>query len=44
MMEKKIARNDPVYVKRLNELYSKFGIVAFPEQRQPIMDKYGLKG
>ena len=44
MMEKKIARNDPVYVNRLNELYAKFGIVAFPEQRQPIMDKYGLKG
>ena len=44
MMEKKIARNDPVYVKRLNDLYSKFGIVAFPEQRQPIIDKYGLKG
>jgi mannose-6-phosphate isomerase-like protein (cupin superfamily) len=44
MMQKKIARNDPEYVKRLSELYSKFDIVAFPEQRQPIIDKYGLKG
>jgi mannose-6-phosphate isomerase-like protein (cupin superfamily) len=44
MMDKKIPRNDPAFVKRLNDLYSKYGMVAFPEQRQPIIDKYGLKG
>ena len=44
MMEKKIPRNDPSFAKRLNDLYSKYGMVAFPEQRQPIIDKYGLKG
>lgn len=43
-IEKKLARNDPAFVDRMNALQAKFGIVAFPEQRQPIIEKYGLKG
>jgi mannose-6-phosphate isomerase-like protein (cupin superfamily) len=43
MMKDNASRRDPEFVKRTEALYAKFGIVVFPEQRQPIADKYGLK-
>jgi mannose-6-phosphate isomerase-like protein (cupin superfamily) len=44
MMKKNTASSDPEFMKRTELLYARFGIVVFPEQRQPIIDKYGLKG
>ena len=29
---------------KMNKLNARYGITMFDEQRQPIMDKYGLKG
>lgn len=29
---------------KMGKLYAQYGITMFDEQRQPIMEKYGLKG
>ena len=44
MAKQKTTRNDPEFAKRVEALNEKFGIVMFFDQRQPIIDKYGLKG
>ncbi len=43
MVEQKLTPADPGIAKRIEALNTKFGIVVYPDQRQPIVDKYGLK-
>ena len=43
MAKQNKTRSNPELGKRMEALGAKFGIVYFPEQRQPIIDKYGLK-
>ena len=43
MAKQNKTRSDPEFAKRIEAVGAKFGIVFFPEQRQPIIDKYGLK-
>ncbi|MBC8152161.1 MAG: cupin domain-containing protein [Bacteroidetes bacterium] len=38
-----LAMNSPEIQAMYNDLTNKFGMVRFPEQRQPLIDKYGLK-
>lgn len=33
----------PVYIKRFAEMNKEFGLTPFDEERQPIVEKYGLK-
>jgi len=44
MVEQKLPPSDPAIIKRFDELNSRFGIVMYHDQRQPIVAKYGLKG
>ncbi len=44
MMQKQLTPADPEIAKRLADLDKRFGITTFAEKRQPIMEKYGLKG
>jgi mannose-6-phosphate isomerase-like protein (cupin superfamily) len=44
MMKNHLTPNDPQIAKRLKALDLRFGITTFPEKRQPIIDKYGLRG
>ncbi|HEY5822738.1 MAG TPA: cupin domain-containing protein [Cyclobacteriaceae bacterium] len=43
MMKRNLTPADPEIAKQIGVLDKKFGIVMFPEQRQAIVDKYGLK-
>ncbi len=43
MVRQKLTPADPGIAKRMEDLNAKFGIVMFHDQRQPIIDKYGLK-
>jgi quercetin dioxygenase-like cupin family protein len=42
MQQNKLSMADPVIAKRMHALHDKFGLIGFPEKRQPIIDKYGL--
>jgi mannose-6-phosphate isomerase-like protein (cupin superfamily) len=44
MMKNNLTPKDPQIANRLKNLDMRFGITTFPEKRQPIIDKYGLKG
>jgi quercetin dioxygenase-like cupin family protein len=43
MASRNLSPADPNVAATVARLEQKFGITSFPEQRQPIMDKYGLK-
>lgn len=42
MQRQHLTPADPAIAKRMHDLHEKFGLVGFPEKRQPIIDKYGL--
>jgi quercetin dioxygenase-like cupin family protein len=42
MQRQHLTPADPAIAKRMHDLHEKFGMVGFPEKRQPIIDKYGL--
>lgn len=44
MAKHKLTPADPAIAKRLADLDARFGVTTFPEKRQPIIDKYRLKG
>lgn len=44
MMKNNLTPKDPKIATRLKDLDQRFGITTFPEKRQPIIDKYMLKG
>lgn len=44
MMKNNLTPQDPKIATRLKDLDQRFGITTFPEKRQPIIDKYMLKG
>ncbi|TFF40637.1 cupin domain-containing protein [Mucilaginibacter psychrotolerans] len=44
MMKNQLTPKDPQIAQRLKSLDKRFGVTTFPEKRQPIIDKYGLKG
>jgi mannose-6-phosphate isomerase-like protein (cupin superfamily) len=44
MVKNKLSPSDPSVIKKMDELNARFGIVTYYDQRQPIVDKYGLKG
>lgn len=44
MIQNKLTPADPAISTRLANLDQKFGVTMFPEKRQAIIDKYGLKG
>lgn len=44
MMKQHLTPADPQIAKRLEDLNKRFGITTFAEKRQPLIDKYGLKG
>jgi mannose-6-phosphate isomerase-like protein (cupin superfamily) len=44
MMKKNLTPKDPQIANRLKNLDERFGVTTFPEKRQPIIDKYRLKG
>lgn len=44
MAKNHLTPNDPTIAKRLLDLDKRFGVTTFPEKRQAIIDKYGLKG
>ena len=35
---------DPQIARRLADLDKRFGVTTFAEKRQPLIEKYGLKG
>jgi uncharacterized cupin superfamily protein len=43
MVKNNLTGKDPAITKRRTDLDNKFGIIWFPEKRQAIIDKYGLK-
>jgi mannose-6-phosphate isomerase-like protein (cupin superfamily) len=43
MIEQNLTPADAGIAKRIEALNTKFGIVVYPEQRQPLVEKYGLK-
>lgn len=44
MLQNNLSPADPGIAKRMEDLNKKFGVTMFPEKRQAIIDKYGLKG
>jgi mannose-6-phosphate isomerase-like protein (cupin superfamily) len=44
MVQNKLTPADPIIARRMDELNKKFGVTAFPEKRQAIVDNYGLQG
>ena len=44
MMKQHLTPADPQIAKRLEDLNKRFGVTMFDEKRQPLIDKYGLKG
>lgn len=44
MIKKRLSPQDPQIAKQLKSLDKRFGVTTFPEKRQPIIDKYRLKG
>ncbi|ASU34163.1 cupin domain-containing protein [Mucilaginibacter xinganensis] len=44
MVKNNLSPQDPQIAARLKNLDKRFGITTFPEKRQPIIEKYGLKG
>lgn len=44
MIKNNLTPKDPEIANRLKNLDMRFGITTFPEKRQPIINKYGLKG
>ncbi|GAB3953459.1 hypothetical protein GCM10028805_37210 [Spirosoma harenae] len=44
LMKRGVALTSKEATDKMNLLYTRYGITMFEEQRQPIMDKYGLKG
>lgn len=44
MMKNNLKRSDPEAIRRINELSKRFGITMYHDRRQPIIEKYGLKG
>ena len=44
MVKGNLTPADPAIAKRFADLDKKFGITSFPEKRQPLVEKYGLKG
>jgi hypothetical protein len=43
MIEQNLTPADAGIANRIEALNTKFGIVVYPEQRQPLVEKYGLK-
>ncbi|MES2006441.1 MAG: cupin domain-containing protein [Bacteroidota bacterium] len=44
MMKQHLTPADPQIAKRLADLDKRFGVTTFGEKRQPLIDKYGLRG
>jgi mannose-6-phosphate isomerase-like protein (cupin superfamily) len=44
MIKNNLTPSDPTISRRMDDLNLKFGVTAFPEKRQSIIDKYGLQG
>lgn len=44
MMNQHLTPADPQIAKRLADLDKRFGVTTFAAKRQPLIDKYGLKG
>ncbi len=42
MLKKHLSLNDPGIMKRIDDLNRRFGVVMFPEKRQPLVERYGL--
>jgi oxalate decarboxylase/phosphoglucose isomerase-like protein (cupin superfamily) len=40
---KNLSMSDPAIAKRMHELHEQFGMIGYPERRQPLMDQFGLK-
>jgi mannose-6-phosphate isomerase-like protein (cupin superfamily) len=44
MVKNNLTPSDPTISRRMDDLNLKFGVTAFPEKRQSLIDKYGLQG
>jgi mannose-6-phosphate isomerase-like protein (cupin superfamily) len=44
MLKNQLSPSDPGIVKRIDDLNRRFGVVMFPEKRQPLIERYGLTG
>jgi mannose-6-phosphate isomerase-like protein (cupin superfamily) len=44
MARRHLSPEDPGIAARLADLYRRFGVVSFPEKRQPLVERYGLVG
>ncbi len=44
MMKRHLTPADPEIAKRVEDLNKRFGVTMFYDKRQPLIDKYGLKG
>jgi mannose-6-phosphate isomerase-like protein (cupin superfamily) len=44
MVKNRLSPTDPGIAKRIADLYRRFGVVSFPEKRQPLVERYGLTG
>ena len=44
MVSKNLSPVDKIVIEQMNDLNNRFGVTMYPEKRQPIIEKYGLKG
>lgn len=44
MVSKNLSPIDKIVIEQMNDLNNRFGVTMYPEKRQPIIEKYGLKG
>ena len=44
MVSKNLSRMDKIVIDQMNDLNNRFGVTMYPEKRQALIEKYGLKG
>ena len=44
MVSKNLSPMDEIVIAQMNDLNDRFGVTMYPEKRQALIEKYGLKG